>query len=60
MLLSVSTSPMNVRLSDRKAIRIIKEAGFDAYDMSLFQLTRDENYEFNRADYVEIAKDLRK
>mgnify|MGYP007112528539 CR=1 FL=1 len=29
MLLSVSTSPMGVRISDREAIRLIKEAGFE-------------------------------
>ncbi len=59
MLLSVSTSPMNVRLSDREAIRIIKEAGFDAYDMSLCEMMYNPNNIFNTDKYLEEAKSIR-
>ncbi|MBO5200587.1 MAG: sugar phosphate isomerase/epimerase [Clostridia bacterium] len=60
MLLSNLTQWVGSSLSAKEAITINAEAGFDAYDMSLFQLTRDENYEFNAPDYVERAKELRR
>ena len=60
MLLSNLTQWVGSSLSAKEAITINAEAGFDAYDMSLFQLTRDENYEFNAPDYVLRAKELRR
>ena len=60
MLLSNLTQWVGSALSEKEAVKIIAEAGFDAYDISLFKLTRDENYQFNSPDYVNIAKDLRK
>lgn len=59
MLLSVSTSPMAERLSHKEAIRLIKEAGFDAYDMSLCEMNRIENSIFNTDKYLEEAKAIR-
>ncbi len=59
MLLSNLTQWVGSSLSAKEAIEINAKAGFDAYDISLFQLTRDENYEFNQADYIENAKALR-
>lgn len=59
MLLSTLTQPIMLKTSEKEAVKIIKDAGFDAYDISLFQLTRDENYYFNTDDYLEKAKDLR-
>jgi len=59
MLLSNLTQWVGSSLSAKEAIKINADAGFDAYDISLFQLTRDENYEFNAPDYVEKAKALR-
>ncbi|MBQ1186103.1 MAG: sugar phosphate isomerase/epimerase [Clostridia bacterium] len=59
MLLSNLTQWVGSNLSAKEAVKINAEAGFDAYDISLFQLTRDENYEFNAPDYVEKAKALR-
>ena len=58
MLLSTLTQWVGNRIPEKDAIKIIADAGFDAYDISLFDLTKDE-YQFNRDDYVEIAKDLR-
>ena len=60
MLLSNLTQWVGSNLSEKEAIKVISDAGFDAYDISLFKLTRDENYQFNSPDYVNIAKDLRK
>lgn len=59
MLLSTEIASLARRVGEKEAIRIIKEAGFDAFDMSLFQLNRDENYFLNQDDYVEKAKELR-
>ena len=59
MLLSVSTSPINTRLSDRDAIRIIHEAGFDAYDMSLTKMMYNKDDVFNGDNYIEEATALR-
>lgn len=59
MLLSTLTQWSGSNLSEKETIKIIAEAGFDAYDISLFKLTRDENYQFNSPDYVKIAKELR-
>ncbi len=59
MLLSNLTQWVGAKNDAKEAVRINAEAGFDAYDISLFQLTRDENYEFNAPDYVEKAKALR-
>lgn len=59
MLLSNLTQWVGSSLSAKEAIEINAKAGFNAYDISLFQLTRDENYEFNQPDYIEKAKALR-
>ncbi len=59
MLLSSTTEPLNTILSDREAIRIIKEAGFDAFDITLTEMLRDENCAFNSKNYVQEAQALR-
>ena len=59
MLLSNLTQWVGSNLSEKEAVKVIADAGFDAYDISLFKLTRDESYQFNSPDYVNIAKDLR-
>ena len=59
MLLSNLTQWVGSNLSEKEAIKVIADAGFDAYDISLFKLTRDESYIFNSPDYANIAKDLR-
>lgn len=59
MLLSNLTQWVGSNLSEKEAIKVISCAGFDAYDISLFKLTRDESYQFNSPDYVNIAKDIR-
>ena len=59
MLLSTEIASLAKIFGEKEAIRIISEAGFDAYDISLFELSRDENHYFNGDDYREKAKELR-
>ena len=59
MLLSISTGPMDKSLSYKEAIRLISEAGFDAFDFSLTLLNTDPNHIFNTDKYLEEAKKLR-
>lgn len=59
MLLSTHTAWSDEKISQKEAIRIIAEAGFDAYDISLFEMTRNPESQFNRDNYVDIAKDIR-
>lgn len=59
MLLSVSTSPMTERLSLKETIYLIKEAGFDAYDVSLCAMNRDPNNIFVTDKYLEEAYSIR-
>lgn len=58
MLLSTQTSVLSSRFGDRDAIRIINEAGFDAYDYSF---GRDESCDhILKDDYREYFNQLRK
>ena len=59
MLLSNLTQWYCNKLPEKEAIKMIADAGFDAYDISLFELTRNEEYLFNSPNYVEIAKEMR-
>ena len=59
MLLSTNTRWGNKKISEKEVIRIIADAGFDAYDISLLELTKNPEDLFNRDDYTHIAKDLR-
>ena len=58
MLLSNLTQWYCNKLPEKEAIKMIADAGFDAYDISLFELTRNEEYLFNSPNYVEIAKEM--
>lgn len=60
MKLSTTNKLLSSDLSFKDSIRIIKEAGFDAYDMWLGSLYDDpENCNFCKDDYLEKAKELR-
>jgi sugar phosphate isomerase/epimerase len=43
----------------KEVVRDMKEAGFDGYDCSLFDVT-DENFCFGGGDYLQKAKELRR
>jgi sugar phosphate isomerase/epimerase len=59
MLLSTQTDYFARTYGDKKAIQMISEAGFDAIDYSMFELT-NEHHPLNGADYAEYALSLRK
>ena len=59
MLLSTLTLPLSKKFGDEKAIELIANAGFDAYDISLTRLV-DDDYALNCENYVSVAKELRK
>lgn len=59
MLLSTLTSHLAGIYGDTEAIRIIKAAGFDAYDFSAFQMFQQADYALNGPQYREYAARLR-
>ncbi len=59
MLLSVNTEVHDKRFSEEASIKMLAQAGFDAFDLSLFNLTRNPDYWANGDDYLEQAKHLR-
>lgn len=59
MLLSVNTEIFYKEYSDEESIRLIKKAGFDAFDLSLFKMKRDSECPFNKENYRDYALHLR-
>lgn len=59
MLLSTETKSLAKKFGEKETIRILKTAGFDAFDISLTDLINDENYIFNGDNYIEVAKELK-
>lgn len=57
MNLSVETYVMRERFSDETAIEMIKKAGFDCYDYSMYWMT--EKHDMLGDDYAERAEKLR-
>jgi len=58
MILSVETNVLRDKYDDETAVRMIREAGFDAYDYSMFHAKGERDMLGN--DYVERAYKLRK
>ena len=60
MLLSTQTLLLARELSYKESLNIIKQAGFDAYDITLVEMhNHTENDAFAQEDYIETAKALR-
>ena len=60
MLLSTNTHDLLGLFGFEKTVTLLKEAGFDAYDMSLFRMFSDaDNCPFNKNNYRELAKQMR-
>ncbi len=59
MLLSTSISHIAEKTSVREAIKMVHQAGFDAYDMGLVAMKKDEDHIFNSPQYLEEAKSIR-
>lgn len=58
MLLSTQTSRLQNKFGYKKAFEILKNAGFDAFDLSLFH-PLNENDELYKEDFREYAKELK-
>lgn len=59
MILSTNTSYLAKKFGHKEAIRMISEAGFDAYDMSFFGNNDPEQNHFFADDYIEYAHSVR-
>lgn len=59
MLLSTQTEVLAEKITEKEAIKIIAEAGFDAYDISLFNVDSNSGYGFNTENYLKLAKELK-
>lgn len=57
MLLSIDTCALRDIYDDKTALKMIREAGFDAYDYSMFRATGEKDMLSD--DYLEKAKELR-
>ena len=59
MLVSAQTKKLRSRFGMENAIRILHEAGFDAYDWSMGPMEKEPNHELNQPDYREYAHRIR-
>ena len=59
MLLSTQTEVLSSIYGDAKAIEILAQEGFDAFDLSLFCMFADEKYPMNLPNFRDYAKSLR-
>ena len=60
MLISTELHPISGRYGDEAAIRMVKEAGFDAFDLSLFRMNADASYGPNREYYRDYMDSLKR
>lgn len=60
MLLSTSTGPLLDKFTEREAVELIKQAGFDAYDSTLWKSMKNESSPFSGDGAIEYAKELRR
>lgn len=59
MLLSTAITTVSDAFGYEKAIRLYKEWGYDAFDLSLFRMLGNEDNPFNQPNYREYAQHLR-
>ena len=59
MILSTQTDFLGRLYGEAEAIRMIKEAGFDAYDFSFFRMTEEPGYPMAGENFRDYAKSLR-
>lgn len=60
MLVSSPIELLNERIGEREAIKVFKDAGFEAFDMSLFRMIKKDNDYYTDEDYIERATELRR
>lgn len=58
MIISTQTDVLSQRFSQEEAIRILAKAGYDAYDISLFSMLRDDDV-FNSDAYLDYTQKLK-
>ncbi len=58
MIISTQTDVLAKRFSQEEAIRILASAGYDAYDISLFSMLRDDDI-FNSDAYLDYTRKLK-
>ena len=56
MRLSTHTSYLSDRFGELTAIKIIKHAGFDALDFSMYTNLSQQGHPLNREDYKDYAR----
>lgn len=59
MLVSAQTKRLRARFGMENAIRILHEAGFDAYDWSMGPMEKEPDHELNQPDYRDYAHHIR-
>lgn len=60
MLVSSPIELLDERIGEREAIKVFKDAGFAAFDMSLFRMIKKDNDYYTDEDYIERATELRR
>ena len=60
MLVSSPIELLDERIGEREAIKLFKDAGFEAFDMSLFRMIKKDNDYYTDEDYIERATELRR
>ena len=59
MLLITTTDGLAKKVGIKKAIKMIKDAGFDAVDISLCGMEKDED-QFNQVNYIDYTYEIKK
>lgn len=60
MLILTQTEMANCSLGLKEKIKLIKDSGFDAYDISLFKSSKEDELLLSAPDYIENAKEIRR
>lgn len=60
MLISTELLPVSSRYGDERAIRMMQEAGFDAFDMSFGRMNEDASYGPNTKEYRDYMRSLKR
>ena len=60
MLVSAPIELLDERVGEKEAIKLFKDAGFEAFDMSLFRMIKKDNDYYTDEDYINRATELRK
>ena len=59
MLLSTQNDALGRSFGEAESIRMLKKAGFDAFDYSMFRIVREPDYALNQPNWREYVRGLR-